>query len=99
MVGLYKIPDRVIVVVAVIISMIMIISQVSQARPLDCFLQKNDPTMEELKVQSRFNRKFESASSIAEEVIISKYKSTLLNFLPKGPVPPSAPSRKIHNYD
>ncbi|KAK3227473.1 hypothetical protein Dsin_007335 [Dipteronia sinensis] len=99
MVGLYKIPDRVIVVVAVIISMIMIISQVSHARPLGCFLHKNGPTMEEFQVQSRFNRRFESASSIAEEDVISKYRSTLLNFLPKGPVPPSAPSRKIHNYD
>ncbi|KAK2647508.1 hypothetical protein Ddye_014997 [Dipteronia dyeriana] len=99
MVGLYKLPDRVIVVVAVIISMIMIISLVSHARPLYCFLHKNGPAMEEFQVQSRFNKRFESASSIAEEVVIGRYKSTLLNFLPKGPVPPSAPSGKIHNYD
>ncbi|KAL5806758.1 hypothetical protein ACOSQ4_029491 [Xanthoceras sorbifolium] len=101
MVGLYKIHDRVIVLVVVITSMIMIISQGSHARLLDgLILQKNDPTMEEFEVQySRFNGKNRPSASSIPEDIIGKYRSALLNFLPKGPVPPSAPSGGINNSE
>ncbi|KAJ0028201.1 hypothetical protein Pint_35033 [Pistacia integerrima] len=86
---------------------VIVMSQASQARVLHGFLQKDVLAMgPKVEVPSGFKSpdvnfpgKLEepTKNSPIPEKVIYNYRPLLLNLLPKGPVPPSGPSKRTND--
>ncbi|KAI5561488.1 hypothetical protein BDE02_16G120500 [Populus trichocarpa] len=87
MVGFNKINGAILILL-----LVMAMSQPAHARLLGASLLHNVDA-----IQQGPDLAFSGGNDVSEGEEVNKYRPLLLNLLPKGPLPPSGPSKRTNN--